>query len=155
MRRIVVGVDGSEHGDAALAFAAEEARLRGAELEVLLAWPPVLTTGHWVPVEEESSPLKEPMELLDEVVRRVLGPEVDVPIVRSTPLEAPAPALLEASGRADLLVVGSRGRGGFKGLLLGSVGQQCVVHAHCPVVIVPAPRRHLSGPDLPVDLRSG
>jgi nucleotide-binding universal stress UspA family protein len=139
MRRIVVGVDGSEHGDAALAFAAEEARLRDAELEVLLAWPPILTTGHWVPVEEES-PLREPMELLDAVIGRVLGPEIDVPIVRSTPLEAPAPALLEASGRADLLVVGSRGRGGFKGLLLGSVGQQCVVHARCPVVVVPLRR---------------
>jgi nucleotide-binding universal stress UspA family protein len=60
-------------------------------------------------------------------------------VVGVTHQEHPASALIEASDGADLLVVGSRGLGGFRGLLLGSVGHQCVLHARCPVVIIRPP----------------
>jgi nucleotide-binding universal stress UspA family protein len=144
MSRIVVGIDGSEHGDAALRFAVEEARRRDAELEVVLAWelPAIIgAPGVWVPIEGAESLMKEPRTELDGTIARVLGEKPDVDLVRSTPKNTPAAALLEAAKDADLLVVGSRGRGGFKGLLLGSVSQQCAQHAPCPVVIVPTQKK--------------
>lgn len=141
--RVVVGVDGSAGSRAALAFAAQEARLRGARLEVVVAWQyPVLTTmpafGVLPPVEEMAAEAREGLLqfLRDEGL--TTDPELDVtPVVAQGPASA---ALLDVSKGADLLVVGSRGYGGFKGLLLGSVSQACVTHATCPVVVVPAPR---------------
>ncbi len=70
---------------------------------------------------------------LDELGDEAAGIHVTRAVVEGTP----APTLLEAAEGADLLVVGSRGRGGFTGLLLGSVSQQCALHAPCPLVIVP------------------
>ena len=129
-RRIVVGVDGSDASTRALEWAADEAMRAGATLEVHTAYGPggVLTT----PATTERAMRR----LVDQSVGlvRQVTPEVDV--VGITHEESPVNALIEASRGADLLVVGSRGRGGFTGLLLGSVSQQCAVHAHCPVVIV-------------------
>jgi nucleotide-binding universal stress UspA family protein len=138
MARIVVGVDGSDLARAALRFAVDEARLRGATLEVVTAWyePYVAPTMATVAVDPT---------LLEEGADKTLDAAVDgidtsgVEIRRSIRRGRPAEALLEAARDADLLVVGSRGRGGFTGLLLGSVSQQVVHHATCPVVVVPDP----------------
>jgi nucleotide-binding universal stress UspA family protein len=137
---VVVGTDGSPASRAALHFAANEARLRGATLHVVVAWQyPVLTTmpafGVLPPVEQMTAEAAEGLtQFLDD--EGIGGDDLDVvPLVAQGPAAA---ALLDAAADADLLVVGSRGHGGFAGLLLGSVSQACVTHAPCPVVVVPA-----------------
>lgn len=133
--RIVVGVDGSDGSIGALRWAAEEAELRHATLEVVLAWEyPML------PYAAEAPPLQiEDIEAasqrtLEELVEHLTAPGCR--IVTALVHDAAAAALINASRDADLLVVGSRGRGGFAGMLLGSVSQHCVQHAKCPVVVV-------------------
>jgi nucleotide-binding universal stress UspA family protein len=143
MSMIVVGVDGSDSAQAALRFALDEARLRGATVRAVAVWhlPVAAYGGAFVPPDPAVASELEP------AARRTLerslaaagdhtGVEVE-PVVREG---APARVLLEEADDADLLVVGSRGLGGFRGLLLGSVGQQCSHHAPCPVVIVPHER---------------
>jgi nucleotide-binding universal stress UspA family protein len=137
---IVVGVDGSESARAALRFALEEARLRGATVRAVAAWHvPVAAYGDaFVPPNPELLSELEPRARRE--LERALahaGPQADVEIEQVVREGAPARVLLEEAERADLLVVGSRGLGGFRGLLLGSVSQQCSHHAPCPVVIVP------------------
>lgn len=135
---IVVGVDGSAGAMRALEWAAREARRSGAALEVHTAYGPgyVLVSPHLV---QESMKL-----VLDEAVARA---EEVAPGVRAFGVAhegSAVGALVAASKHADLLVVGSRGRGGFAELLLGSVSHHCVMHACCPVVIV----RHLPADSL-------
>lgn len=141
--RIVVGVDGSEHARMALAFAVEEAARRGATVEAVYAYAP---PAYWAAPEfgvliprprEEVE--EDAIEHLERELSKLDG-DVDV---RRTVVEGPAArALLDAAEGADLLVVGSRGRGGFMGLMLGSTSHQVVTHATCPVVVVPtAPPR--------------
>lgn len=143
MGGIVVGVDGSEGSVLALEWAAAEARLRGAELRLVMAWstPTVMYSGAgWgVGIEPEiiTSLREVAQKSLDEACdahRSVLdGLKVDRTVV-----EGPAAAtLLEQAKGADLLVVGTRGHGGFTGLLLGSVSQHLAHHSPCPIVIVP------------------
>jgi nucleotide-binding universal stress UspA family protein len=140
MARIIVGVDGSPGAEAALAFALEEARLRGATVTAVFAWTvplaPDVPTG-LIPGLLSDFRTDAETILADAAARAdTRGVEVERLVV-----EGPAGrALVEAAEGADLLVVGSRGRGGFKGLLLGSIGQQCAQHAPCPVVIVPHER---------------
>ena len=132
MRRIVVGVDESPGARAALAWAVDEARQWGATLEAVLAW------SHLVqPVEEFRSDFDEiaARELLDRLVDEV-GTEGVPRVVRTTVNDLPARSVLHVARDADLIVVGARGLGGFKGLLLGSVSQQVASHSPCPVVIV-------------------
>jgi nucleotide-binding universal stress UspA family protein len=149
MAKIVVGIDGSPGAKKALAWAATEARLRGASLHVVHAWmvplidaipePWVLGSPQVGPSDEEvyahlAAAAKAVLdEALDEVRAEHRGLELDGELSEARA----AAALIAAAGGADLLVVGSRGRGGFKGLLLGSVSAQCVHHAPCPVVVVP------------------
>lgn len=142
MARIVVGVDGSSGSRAALRFAAEEARLRHADLDILISWEyPVLGS---VPVHV-LLPSASDMEgaaqaTIDDILEAegLAATGADDLTIRSLITEGPAaPALIAASTDADLLVVGSRGHGGFTGLLLGSVSQHCVTNAVCPVVVVP------------------
>lgn len=138
MDTIVVGIDGSDDSAAAVRFAADEARLRGAALRLVCAWqiPPSIYGGPIVfPLPELRDSLQSAARAaLDEAVAQI-EPQ-DLPIETVAPEAAPASALVEQSGNAALLVVGSRGRGGFKGLLLGSVSSHCAQHARCPVVIV-------------------
>ena len=138
--RVVVGVDDSAGARAALRFAAEEAARRGAELHVICAWSiPGVHLGrgavsgalHEVEYEEARS-------VLDHLAGEVLGNDSNVPCVLAVGEPPPARALIEASRAADVVVVGSRGHGGFSGLLLGSVSTQVVHHAHCPVIVVRA-----------------
>lgn len=151
MQRIVVGVDGSDESKNALAWAAEEAKLRQAELEVVYAYE---YTPAWqlygyegvsvaqmdaIAAEDEAAQ-ERAQELAGELVEQLvhdLGPVEGVTVtpVAITDRRAAA-ALVARSENADMLVVGSRGRGGFSGLLLGSVSQQCAAHAHCPVTII-------------------
>jgi nucleotide-binding universal stress UspA family protein len=133
-RRIVVGVDGSAGSRRALRRAAEEARAHGASIEVVTAWNMLdqVTATKFDPDYGDERARAD----IEEVVAAVLGedaPEVSLRIEN----DLPARALLEAAEGAWLLVVGSRGLGGFKGLLLGSVSQQVAHHAPCPVLIVP------------------
>lgn len=139
MELIVVGVDGSGCSAGALSWAVDEARLRHAKVRAVHAWayPPVSTyheAAHVmnVPLAEQAA------RTLEHVVADVAGDDVEI---EQVVVESPAAAaLLEAAAAASLLVVGSRGLGGFAGLLLGSVSQQCAQHARCPVVIVHEPR---------------
>jgi len=140
VKRIVVGVDGSDASKAALAWAADEAELRGTDVLALLAWmPTVAVPGPWpamVPVRVPQEVEESASATLAAVVDEVLGEEPKVEVVERVVHGAAASALVEAAGSAELLVVGSRGLGGFTGMLLGSVSHQCAQHASCPVVIV-------------------
>ena len=143
METIVVGVDGSECSLAALRFAVAEARLHKAQLRVVYAWavPPVSTyheAEHAIRTDFDGI-YDQAKEWLDGVVKEALADEPDVPVEKTLVEGPPAAALVAAAKDATLLVVGSRGLGGFKALLLGSVGQQCAHYATCPVVIVRPP----------------
>ncbi|HLI16526.1 MAG TPA: universal stress protein [Acidimicrobiales bacterium] len=136
-RAVVVGVDGSEPSSRALAFAAEEARLRGASLRVVYAWSlPALSTTAYLPPEAFEGVAEDAERLVRRQVAEVLGDEPDVPVDYEIESGPPANVILGAAKDALLVVVGSRGRGGFAGLLLGSVSTQVAHHASCPVVIV-------------------
>jgi nucleotide-binding universal stress UspA family protein len=140
MPRIVVGIDGSDHSKKALRWALDEALLRGASLEVVFAWMlPVYATGYGFAPGDLIDPKilgDGAAEQLDKAVTEVAGATTDVKISRKTVEGMAAQMLVEEAEGADLLVVGSRGHGGFAGLLLGSVSQQCAQHASCPVVII-------------------
>ncbi|MCX4460601.1 universal stress protein (plasmid) [Streptomyces sp. NBC_01340] len=129
----VVGVDGSEHSGAAVDVAFQEAALRGAELRALYVWEP----GH-LRIFDEYESQQESRRLLSEVVagRRPRYPEVD--LRHELVVGHPVQVLTDASAHALGLVVGTRGRGGFTGMLLGSVSQGVLHHARCPVIAVPS-----------------
>jgi nucleotide-binding universal stress UspA family protein len=141
MGKIVVGVDASEGSRAALRWAFDEARLRACPLDVVTVWQyPVLTTlpafGALPPIEDLST---EAETSLTQVLAEEGVASTDAVAVSTVVAEgAAAAALLETATDADLLVVGSRGHGGFTGMLLGSVSQHVVSHAPCPVVVVRA-----------------
>jgi nucleotide-binding universal stress UspA family protein len=142
IERIVVGVDGSDSSRKALAWAYDEAGHHGASLVVVTTWhPPALPMtppyGSIPPDDYESQPRREALELLERFTSELVpkDPAVDV---RTSVEEGknPAESLIDRSKEADLVVVGSRGHGGFVGMLLGSVSQHLVAHAECPVVVV-------------------
>lgn len=133
--RIVVGVDGSEPARRALHWAAQEAQRRGADLQVVHAWhPPIQPLGLVLPAVDHASSEANGKALLDAATSAVgTRPTIVEPIL----IEGlAARSLLEVAAGAALLVVGSRGRGGFAGLLLGSVSSQVLHHARCPLVLV-------------------
>jgi nucleotide-binding universal stress UspA family protein len=135
---IVVGIDGSAGSRAALRFAAEEAELRGAVLTVVSVWH--VPAGVYLQptyVELDLDVLQQAArEVAEQEIADVMGAERAKGVELLMRQGNPAQALLEASHEAEMLVVGSRGHGGFAGLLLGSVSQQCAAHAGCPVVVV-------------------
>lgn len=142
--KVVVGVDGSQGSRIALRWAIEEARIREATLLAVTVWQyPVITTMPAFGVLPPSDQLDEDARTqLNEVLREEGALAGDIKVLEGVSQGPAAAALIEASADADLLVVGSRGHGGFSGLLLGSVSQHCVTHAPCPVVVVPTePRR--------------
>jgi nucleotide-binding universal stress UspA family protein len=142
MAVIVVGVDHSEGARAALRFALEEAKLRQATLRVVHAWQygyigATGLEGAYPALGGDIKELRDAAERdLDATLRESIPETGTVEIERRVVEDRPAAALVDESRGADLLVVGSRGHGGFTGLLLGSVSQQCAHHAACPVVIV-------------------
>ena len=144
MGHIVVGVDGSGHAAKALRFAIEEARIRGAGLQAVMAWHlPYYGGMAGMPLPLDADSIRESYRAeLEQAVAAVDASGLAAPIERTLVEGTPAGVLVDASKGADLLVVGSRGRGGFVGLLLDSVSQQVATHAHCPVVIVPPTDDH-------------
>jgi nucleotide-binding universal stress UspA family protein len=141
---IVVGVDDSEGAKVALRFALEEAKLRQATLRAVHAWQFGGTSGiegAYPVIGADRSDLHRAAEAaLEAAVEEVVSERGEVEVERRVVEGAAASVLVDESRDAELLVVGSRGRGGFAGLLLGSVSQQCAHHAACPVVIVPHQR---------------
>lgn len=145
---IVVGVDGSDGAARALRWALDEARLRGVQLRVIHAWfvPLILSapSDETFGIPPPAGSLEEVRSALAREAEKVLAASLrgtgsdDVQVVGEAVEGKPAHVLIDAAADADLLVVGSRGLGGFTGLLLGSVSQQCAHHARCPLVIVPA-----------------
>jgi nucleotide-binding universal stress UspA family protein len=140
MNTIVVGVDGSKGSVSALEFAIEEARVRGADVKAVAAWevPAAAYNTGFVPIPVNPSDYEKiARDTLDRTIEDTVSPTSDVSVTPVLREGHPADVLVAESRGADLLVVGSRGFGGFKGLLLGSVSQQCAHHAPCPVAIVP------------------
>ncbi len=144
--RIVVGVEGSGGARAALRWAIKEARHRNAFVDVITAYSttyvPASPDFNYVPLDPidlEAEVKRMQDSIIDEVLSEVdsEGVEIRRRMVRGRA----ADTLIAESVNAAMLVVGSRGRGGFRGLLLGSVSQQITHHGSCPVVIV--------RPDLP------
>jgi len=136
---LLVGLDGSSCGRKALRWAAQVARRAGYDLHVLRVWdlasaprPASWAVGFVPPLHEWEAAVRD--ELLADLTAEELEPGRSVTC--HVAYGAPAPRLIASAARADLLVVGSRGRGGFAGLLLGSVSDQCVRHAPCPVTVV-------------------
>jgi nucleotide-binding universal stress UspA family protein len=143
MSVIVVGVDGSDESKEALRWALEEARLRQATLRAVNAWtyPAIFGPTYIPPDVLDPGVLEENADqTLSAAITDVAGDDPPAYVERVVTEGPAAQALVEAAKEADLLVVGSRGHGGFTGLLLGSVSQQCVQHASCAVVIVRKPR---------------
>ena len=143
--RYVVGVDGSPESRAALRWALDDAERHGATVDVVLAFVyssaalfAVPEALYWSGTTYEEA-RKDAEARLDEIIAEALrGRPRPVPIERIATEGGAAERLLQIAEGADVLVVGSRGLGGFRGLLLGSVSQQCVQHAPCPVVVVPS-----------------
>lgn len=139
VRRIVVGVDGSAAAEAALDRAIREAVAWDAELTAVAGVPIAAGTGFlaWLPsgVDHEAV-LRDVAEGLDVVVDRALADHPGVQVRRHVLDGTGAQLLTEFSSAVDLVVVGSRGRGGFAGLLLGSTSQAVLHHSSCPVMVV-------------------
>jgi nucleotide-binding universal stress UspA family protein len=138
---LVVGVDGSPSSDAALSWAIAEAKLRTAPLKVVCCWtiPGLYLTEAYI-APEPLALENAARSTLDAAMGRVAGAEDPLLAAQRLVLEgSPSRVLLDVSEGASLLVVGARGRGGFIGLLVGSVASQVVNHAVCPVVVVPRP----------------
>jgi nucleotide-binding universal stress UspA family protein len=139
-QRIVVGVDGSEHSDHALAWAIDEAKLRGARLQIVSVWhvpahiygAPGFTPPIGPDVGKAFRDVATESATVAEQTAKDAGVEAEVEVEQGQTVEK----LLDASEGADLLVLGSRGHGGFAGLMLGSVSAQCAHHAPCPIAIV-------------------
>jgi len=139
---IVVGVDGSECSRSALRFALNEARIRHVKLRIVVAWhvPMAAYGAGWAPpppglADDAETAAKE---VLDDALKVVKEEPDSVEIETAVREGQSANVLVEEAASAELLVIGSRGRGGFRELMLGSVSQQCAHHARCPVAIVRA-----------------
>jgi nucleotide-binding universal stress UspA family protein len=137
--RIVVGVDGSDSSLSALRWAIRQAGLTGAAVDAVIAWqdPPAISGYGYAMAGIVNYDFAEAAgKVVTEAISSALDPGSDVRVRPLVVEGIAAQALLNASAGADLLVVGSRGHGGFTEALLGSVGQHCVHHAQCPVVVI-------------------
>lgn len=133
--RIVVGIDGSPSSLDALGWAARQAHLTQSTLEVVMTWEWPSGYGWAVPVPDDFDPEVDVLQNLDAALSGVRPEYPDVQFELRSVNGHPAPALVEASRGADLLVVGSRGHGEFVGMVLGSCSAYCVTNAHCPVLV--------------------
>jgi nucleotide-binding universal stress UspA family protein len=138
-KTVVVGVDGSPSSRIALTWAAAEAADHGAELVVLNVWEhTLLPPAGSLSVSEKyvPDPSQRTADDLVQVIKEELGEEPSVLVQPRVKQGTPAKVLIEESATADLLVVGTRGHGGFAGLVLGSVSQHVAAYAQCPVTVV-------------------
>ena len=136
---VLVGVDGSAESAAALKYAVAEANRRGARLRVVSTYFPEYSVhGHTQPLTASETGIEVDVEaqtrrMAEEALAGdAMGPPIEI-VVAAGPA---AGVLIDQSSEADVLVLGHRGRGGFASMLLGSVSLQCVMHAHCPVIVV-------------------
>jgi nucleotide-binding universal stress UspA family protein len=134
--RIVVGVDGSKTSVLALAWAAHQAELTGAKLDVITTWEWPSTYGGPLPYSGDWDPSADAEKVIGQVVEELRKEHPGIEVNTTVAEGHPAPVLVEASRGADLLVVGSRGHGEFVGMLIGSVSEHCVTNAHCPVLVL-------------------
>lgn len=131
---IVVGVDGSAQSESALRWAVRQAGLTGQVVHAVISWD--------YPVDFGAAPVSEPdwrddsAAVLRKTIEEVLSDDDARRVQQHVVQGHPVTVLMDAAADADLLVVGSRGHGGFAGMLLGSVSQHVVAHAPCPVVVV-------------------
>lgn len=135
-RRIVVGVDGSESSKAALRWAIRQASLTGASVDAITAWRYPAAYGIAPLTDTAIDPEGDAKKTLTEALGEVSALEPDVSVRPLATEGHPAEVLLTAASGAELLVVGSRGHGGFASALTGSVSLYCVLHAHCPVLVL-------------------
>jgi nucleotide-binding universal stress UspA family protein len=156
---VVVGVDGSPGSLEALRWAVEEARLRKAPLRAIHSWIylhalvpalvgyPYTAEAAELDADDATAAAQQAAETILDQAFAAIGDTHDAEVERAIVQGSAAQVLIDAVSEHDLLVVGSRGHGGFTGLLLGSVSHQCAQHAPCPVVIV----RNTSAPNAPKD----
>jgi nucleotide-binding universal stress UspA family protein len=142
--RIVAGVDGSQSSIEALRWAVRQGELIAGTVDAVIAWQyPIITGGlGWAPISglDDTDYAELATKALSDSVGQV-DTAGNVPIQQIVLAGNPAQVLLDLAADADLLVVGSRGHGGFADALIGSTSQRCVHHARCPVVVVHASRR--------------
>ncbi len=140
MKRIVVGVDGSDCSYRALRWAHHEATEHGAELEVVTTWMPQsispATPGGMFVAETDVQPEQLAEHVLAEALATLPEGSVSSAVRHQVVRGGAAKVLIDLSSNADLVVVGSQGHGAFAGMLLGSVSQHLVSHASCSVVVV-------------------
>jgi len=139
MSKIVVGVDGSTPSSTALAWAIEEAKLRGATLDVVVSWDyPVMAVSEpiFIPTPDKAVLESGAESTADAMIAASGLPASGVHYTVHTPEGRPGETLVEMAADADLLVVGSHGSGIIKELFLGSVSNYCAHHSPCPVVLV-------------------
>lgn len=134
--RIVVGVDGSESSVKALREARRLADALGAPLEAVAVWQQSHSMYDFYQSQSGWTPEKDIEKLLRDTADAAFGSNRPARFTMSMLQGAPTRALIRHSAGAEMLVLGSRGHGGFAGLLLGSVSSACVAHATCPVLIV-------------------
>jgi len=132
---VVVGVDGSEPARRALEWAMEYAELKGADVKAVHAWQIPFSAGADGTVLTAAEYAASARRLLEKTVDEVASERPAVRVAMLAVEGNPGRTLVQQSERADLLVVGSRGRSAFVGAVLGSVGKYCVTHAHCPVLV--------------------
>lgn len=133
--RIVVGVDGSSDSEKALRWGAQIASTLGARLEVVTAWEYPPSFG-WAGIAPDWNPAKDMEKVAADTVQAVFGDEPPTDLRVQVREGSAARVLIESSQGAVMLIVGSRGHGGFSGLLLGSVSANAAEHASCPVLII-------------------
>jgi nucleotide-binding universal stress UspA family protein len=134
-QKIVVGIDGSASSIDALRWAVRQAQLTGAVVEALMAWQ--YPAGAVPPGTQDFQ--AESRQALDGAIEGAFSAAPPVQVTRVVEEGEPALTLVGRSTNAALLVIGSRGHGTFVGMLIGSVSQYCVTHAHCPVVVLRGP----------------
>jgi nucleotide-binding universal stress UspA family protein len=145
MSGVIVGIDGSHHSSRALDWAIAEAARRGADLTVITvnSVPASYWSGQPVPLAGDEEKVEEIREAAQDAVSKAtaaLGDQQPKSVTVLAVNGFPAKTLIDTSASADLMVVGSRGGGGFGSLFVGSVCSQVVHHAKCPVVVVPVGR---------------
>jgi nucleotide-binding universal stress UspA family protein len=139
-RPVIVGVDGSDSSRRALMWAAFVARSMGVGLEAVTAWQPMgnytLGTAGWTAFPGDWDPAEDAQSVLNDTVAKAFGDSRPDDLTLSVREGTAAQVLIDASAHATMIVVGSRGHGGFAGLLLGSVSAACSEHAKSPVLVV-------------------
>ena len=134
---IVVGVDGSDSSIAALRLAAELGDRLDVEVHALGVWNhPTLLYGNYYYPDSDITPEQDAHRVVEATLQAAFGESVPERVTAGTQQGRPAEVLIDRSNGARMLALGTRGHGGFAGLLLGSVSAECTAHAHCPVLVV-------------------